>query len=178
MRPNATRRDHWAQLGIGAAALLLPPLALGAAFYSMLAPPDEEVTGAAAAQTMAQPPTLPAATGVEPAALQSSAGQGVEEIARAWNRLLAEGSSAQTVPAPTGPIQTGSVEVAPTPGAAVVPLADTGGVMPPAADSPPAPPKRTVHRQAPRPPQQDPYPVRTWLQQIGILPRNVKDTRG
>ena len=51
MRPNATRRDHWAQLGIGAVALLLPPLALGAALYSMLAPPDGEVKGAAATQT-------------------------------------------------------------------------------------------------------------------------------
>ena len=176
MRPNATRRDHWAQLGIGAAALLLPPLALGAAFYSMLAAPDEEVKGPAAAQ----PPALPAAAGVEPAALQPPVGQGVEAVARAWNRLVAEGS-VQTVPARTGPIQTGPVEVAATPAAAVIPPADpvAGGVTPPAADSPPvppAPPKRTVHR--PRQPQQDPYPLRTWLQQIGILPRNAKDTRG
>src|SRR6516165_8585516 len=107
MRPNATRRDHWAQLGIGAAALLLPPLALGAAFYSMLAAPDEEVTGPAVVQAGAQPPALPAAAGVEPAVLQPPVGQGVEAVARAWNRLVAEGGSVQTAPAPTGPIQTG-----------------------------------------------------------------------
>jgi hypothetical protein len=182
MRPNATRRDHWAQLGIGAAALLLPPLALGAAFYSMLAQPDEEVKAPAAAQAAAQPPTPQAAAGDEPAALQPPVGQGVEAVARAWNQLVAEGSSVHTAPAPTGPIQANTAEVAATPAAAVIPPADpaAGGVTPPAADSPPVPPtppKRT-HRQAPRQPQQDPYPVRTWLQQIGILPRNAKDTRG
>jgi hypothetical protein len=186
MRPNATRRDHWAQLGIGAVALLLPPLALGAALYSMLAPPDEEVKGTAATQTAVQPPAPLTAADVEPAALRPPASQDVEEVARAWNRLLAQGGSAQTAPAPTGSIQTGPVEIVPTPAAAVIPPADaaTGGVTPPAADSPPvppAPPKRTVRRQAPRQPQQDPYPVRTWLQQIGIqigiLPRNAKDAK-
>lgn len=41
MRANIVRRDNWAQIRIGACALLLPPLTLGAAFYSMLATPDE-----------------------------------------------------------------------------------------------------------------------------------------
>jgi hypothetical protein len=41
MRANVARRDNWAQIRIGACALLLPPLTLGAAFYSMLAAPDE-----------------------------------------------------------------------------------------------------------------------------------------
>jgi hypothetical protein len=41
MRANVARRDNWAQVRIGACALLLPPLTLGAAFYSMLAAPDE-----------------------------------------------------------------------------------------------------------------------------------------
>ncbi len=41
MRSNTTQRNHRARIGIGACALLLPPLTLGAAFYSMLATPDE-----------------------------------------------------------------------------------------------------------------------------------------
>jgi hypothetical protein len=41
MRANIARRDNWAQIRIGACALLLPPLTLGVAFYSMLATPDE-----------------------------------------------------------------------------------------------------------------------------------------
>src|SRR5712671_4538327 len=41
MRANIAQRDNWAQIRIGACALLLPPLTLGAAFYSMLATPDE-----------------------------------------------------------------------------------------------------------------------------------------
>jgi len=41
MRSNTTQRNHWVQLGIGACALVLPPLTLGAAFYSMLTAPDE-----------------------------------------------------------------------------------------------------------------------------------------
>lgn len=177
MRPNATRRDHWGQVSIGAAALLLPPLALGAAFYSMLASPDEQVKGPAAVQTAA--PTVAAA---EPAALQPPLGQHAEDAARAWDRLPAQGGVAQTGAAQTGPISptTPVHQVAATPAAAVNPPADAaaGGVTPPAADNPPAPPKRTSHRQAPRQPQQDQYPLRTWLQQIGILPRNAKDTRG
>jgi hypothetical protein len=41
MRANIARRDNWAQIRVGACALLLPPLTLGAAFYSILATPDE-----------------------------------------------------------------------------------------------------------------------------------------
>jgi hypothetical protein len=41
MRAKVARRDNWAQIRVGVCALLLPPLALGAAFYSMLAAPDE-----------------------------------------------------------------------------------------------------------------------------------------
>lgn len=47
MRANVARRDNWAQIRIGACALLLPPLTLGAAFYSMLAAPDEGAARAA-----------------------------------------------------------------------------------------------------------------------------------
>jgi hypothetical protein len=38
---NRTRRNVWAQLGVSACALLLPPMALGAAVYSLLPPRDE-----------------------------------------------------------------------------------------------------------------------------------------
>jgi hypothetical protein len=169
MRPNATRRNHWVQLGIGAAALLLPPLALGAAFYSMLAEPDEEAARPAAAQAAA--PAPPATVGAEPAAFQAPpAGNVSEGATRTWERLPGQGSS----------VQTGPIQVAAAP-AAVSPPADAeGGATPPAAESPPtaaAVPKRPpVHRHA-RQPQQDPFPLRSWLQQIGILPRNAKDTK-
>src|SRR5229473_3248094 len=56
MRANIAQRDNWAQIRIGACALLLPPLTLGAAFYSMLATPDEGAarppSGAAKAQVV------------------------------------------------------------------------------------------------------------------------------
>jgi hypothetical protein len=65
MRSNTTQRSYWAQFSVGACALVLPPLTLGAAFYSMLASPDE---GAAR-------PTPPISADPQPAvqAAQSSA---------------------------------------------------------------------------------------------------------
>jgi hypothetical protein len=51
MRSNTTQRNYWSQLSIGACALVLPPLTLGAAFYSMLASPDEGAERPAAAVT-------------------------------------------------------------------------------------------------------------------------------
>src|SRR5882672_180396 len=41
MRVYVAQRDKWTQIRIGACALLLPPLTLGAAFYSMLSTPEE-----------------------------------------------------------------------------------------------------------------------------------------
>jgi len=41
MRSNTTERNIWAQLGLSACAVVLPPLALGAALYSMLSVRDE-----------------------------------------------------------------------------------------------------------------------------------------
>jgi hypothetical protein len=154
MRPNATRRDNWGQFGIGVAALLLPPLALGAAFYSMLAEPDEDVTRPAA-QAVAPPPVAsPATVGAE-----ATAGESPEGAPRMAEQLPVQGAL------PAGPL-----EVAATPAATVNPPDAEAGATPPAAESPaPTPPKRNVRKH--RQPQQDPYPVRTWLQQIGILPR-------
>jgi hypothetical protein len=51
MRANIAQRDNWARIRVGACALLLPPLTLGAAFYSMLANPDDNA---------ARPPGAPA----------------------------------------------------------------------------------------------------------------------
>lgn len=49
MRLKTTQRNHWAYFSIGACALLLPPLILGAAFYSMLASPDDGAVAGASA---------------------------------------------------------------------------------------------------------------------------------
>jgi hypothetical protein len=49
-----TQRRHWAHIRIGACALLLPPLTLGAALYSMLTAPDEGAARAPVAVAGAQ----------------------------------------------------------------------------------------------------------------------------
>jgi hypothetical protein len=166
MRPKATLRNNWVQLGIGAAALLLPPLALGAAFYSMLAEPDEVVTNPGVARVAAPSPppplpvALPATVGAEPPAFQPPALKRTEGVVRV----------PESLPGPGGPAQAAPVQVAGTQAATSGQPADTeGGAMPPAADTPPTPaaPKRNAHRRASRP-QQDPYPVRTWLREMGI----------
>jgi hypothetical protein len=54
MWPNTTQRRHWAHVRIGACALLLPPLTLGAALYSMLSTPDEGTARPPAAAAGAQ----------------------------------------------------------------------------------------------------------------------------
>jgi hypothetical protein len=166
MRPKATRQDNWVQLGIYAAALLMPPLALGAAFYSMLAEPGEVEIPPAAAQA--------ATVGTE-AAFQPSAGKLAEGRPQTPERLPVQGSRVQAAP-----FQVETVATAP---AATLnpPAAADSRPTPPAADSPPAAAaKRTVQRR--RHPQPDPYPVRTWLQgigqDIGILPRTGKDGNG
>ncbi len=177
MRPKATRQNNWVQLGIGAAALLLPPLALGAALYSMLAEPEEVVTRpAAAAQAEAPAAALPAMVGAE-AASRPSAGNLVEGMPQKPEQLPVQGSRGQAAS-----VQIATVAAAPA--ATISPPADAeGSATPPAAEAPPVPaaaPKRPVHRR--RQPQQDPDPVRTWLQDIGkdlgILPRNGKDSTG
>jgi hypothetical protein len=43
MRSNTTQQNIWAQLGVSACALLLPPMALGAAVFSMLPTRDQGI---------------------------------------------------------------------------------------------------------------------------------------
>jgi hypothetical protein len=154
MRPHKPRRNHWVQLGIGAAALLLPPLALGAAFYSMLAGPDED--RARPAQAAAQPA---AAVAPQPSAYQPQVGKAADDAARPME---------QGIPAPGAPVQ-----VAMTPGANPPVDVEGNASVPPAAENPPAsavPPKRPGTRRARQ--SQDPFPLKNWLQQIGNLLRN------
>jgi hypothetical protein len=54
MWSHTTQRRHWAHIRIGACALLLPPLTLGAALYSMLTAPDEGTARAPVAAAGAQ----------------------------------------------------------------------------------------------------------------------------
>jgi hypothetical protein len=92
MRSSTTERNHWAELSIGACALLLPPLALGAALYSMLASPDEDaarptaaVAGAQAVRSELLPETVPTegrGSVSVIAARQESAGKSAEDAAR------------------------------------------------------------------------------------------------
>jgi hypothetical protein len=61
MRANIAQRDKWTQIRIGACALLLPPLILGAAFYSMLSAPEESAArppGTAAKAQVVRPELL------------------------------------------------------------------------------------------------------------------------
>jgi hypothetical protein len=61
MRAYIAQRDKWTQIRIGACALLLPPLILGAAFYSMLSTPEEGAArppGAAAKAQVVRPELL------------------------------------------------------------------------------------------------------------------------
>jgi len=121
MRSKATPRNHWAQISIGACALLLPPLTLGAAFYSMLATPDEGTAHPAAApaaqgelrQDPIQPwgvgsAPQPATPAVQPAAGTPSPAQGRSSASSTGERPDLAGRSAEDVarvsdPAPPPP---------------------------------------------------------------------------
>jgi hypothetical protein len=191
MRPNVTPQNTWAHLGIGACALLLPPLALGAALYSMLAAPDEGITRPAGAQagTQAALPG-PSAQVAQPAGAESVAGQPpvgktADDVARIWHQVPPQGGSDQapsnqigSVPvapaqinlAPINPSQVTSTQAAVPPAAPV--NQRTAGGAPPAVDNSPAvtAPKRASRRHAQR--QQEEYPLQNWLQQIGNLLRS------
>jgi hypothetical protein len=137
MRPNTTQRNHWAQVGIGACALLVPPLTLGAALYSMLATPDERTArpdAAVAGAPAVEPeplrgPIQPWAVSADPQLAAQAAG------AVAGNAAPAE--SRGYVPA------TGAARVVAGPGEHAAPVAGPVPVQPtvdrPAGANPPPP---------------------------------------
>lgn len=160
MRPNENWRDTWGQIGIGACALLLPPLALGVAFYSML---DDIGPGGAQAGARVADTSRPAATVARSATVAAGApggharsGRSVEHEARRPDR----GGPAKTAPLPVPPVQITRITTRP---AAAAKAAE--GSAPPAR-------KRVVRRRTQRQPQQEPFSLKNWLQQIGILPRD------
>jgi hypothetical protein len=188
-----TPQNSWAHLGIGACALLLPPLALGAALYSMLAPPDEGATRPAGAQAGTQaalpgtpgpPAQIVQPAGAAPVGDQPPVGKTAQDVARIWDQISAQGGSVQ---APSN--QVGSVQVAPaqidlapvnpapaTSTQVAVPQAAasnqrTAAAAPPAVEGSPAvaAPRRASRRHARQ--QQEEYPLQNWLQRIGILLR-------
>ncbi|SRR5579871_4934582 len=192
MRPHVTpQQNTWKHLGIGACALLLPPLALGAALYSMLAAPEEGATRPVSAQARTQtalPDTsAPAAPIAQPAAAEPAVSQPVgktaADVARVWDQVSVQDGpvpsnqigSVQVPPAqldlaPVNPAPVTSSQTAAPSAAAANPR--TAGGAPSGVDGPPAPAasKRAGRRHAQR--QQEEYPLQNWLQQIGILPRS------
>jgi len=197
MRPHVTPQNTWAQFGIGACALLLPPLALGAALYSMLAP-DQGTTHPAGVHQMdtqvdtrAALPDTPGPAALiarpakaEPVASHPPAGKSAEDVARTWDQVLAQGghvtsgqgSSGQSNFVRVTSVPVTSAQLALPPAAAVNPR--MAGGAPPMVDGSPAPaaPKRTNRRHTQRP--QEEYPLQNWLRQIGILPPNSNGRGG
>jgi hypothetical protein len=90
MRANIARRDNWAQIRIGACALLLPPLTLGAAFYSMLATPDEGAAPPPVAAVKAQG----SRTELPRDAAQARAASGPQPVAQAPQSIAVAGKPA------------------------------------------------------------------------------------
>jgi hypothetical protein len=181
MRPHASQRNHWAQLGIYACALLLPPLALGAALYSMLPPPEDEPSPPAAAQAAGRDgPLSSSSMGLSAAAADGQVAAG-NRIAPSVNGQLpiigppaagmAQRGDQQATAAP-GALQGVPFRVSAAP--AVAPAADAqASAAPVPAEGLPAaaaPPKR-ARRNGPRH-QPEQYPLKVFLQRIGILPRD------
>ncbi len=191
MRANIARRDNWAQIRIGACALLLPPLTLGAAFYSMLAAPDE---GAArppgtAAKTEVVRPELrrdtARAVGPDPRpealSMIANPDQPAPEpgVSASWP-APAEASRALL---PRALVPPGQAFPQVPPLAAQTPAAHppSAAAAPPSADGPAAPPAARKHargetaaarRNAQR--NEHAFSFKDWLQQLGIVPRNTR----
>jgi hypothetical protein len=185
MRPNANRRiatrrnttrSTWVQLSIGA-SVLLPPLALGAAFYAMLAPAADDDTAAVRVPAAVPDPhqqAAPVAAPATDAALPAIAGAPPSRLAAddtEGDRPLAKGGPVQVAVVPSGAVVTSA---AASSGAVTSATARSGAAAMPAPDTPAAP-KHPLHRHAPRP-QPDPFTLRGWLQDIGILARDGNST--
>ncbi len=190
MRANIARRDNWAQIRIGACALLLPPLTLGAAFYSMLAAPDEGAArppGTAAKTEVVRPELRREARAVgpdpQPEALSMIANpdQPAPEpgVSASWP-APAEASRALL---PRALVPPGQAFPQVPPPAAQTPAAHppSAAAAPPSADGPAAPPAARKHargetaaarRNAQR--NEHAFSFKDWLQQLGIVPRNTR----
>jgi len=93
MRAYITQRDKWTQIRIGACALLLPPLTLGAAFYSMLATTDDGASrppSAAAGAQVARPEFLRDTQAAAASVNQRPLPQATEPVASAGNPVFAD----------------------------------------------------------------------------------------
>src|SRR6516165_5280114 len=100
MRAYITQRDKWTQIRIGACALLLPPLTLGAAFYSMLATTDDSASrphSAAAGAQVARPEFLSDTQASAVSANQRPLPQATEPIASAGNSAPADRVSVSAI---------------------------------------------------------------------------------
>jgi hypothetical protein len=202
MRAYIGRRDNWAQIRIGACALLLPPLTLGVAFYSTLTTPDESA---------ARPPAVKAQV-ARPELLRD---RSAEDMARALDQVpvpvtvvLPAGANppGEMNAAPAGPLAAEPSWPAPAEAStALLPraLVPAGKVLPqvppprvttqvsaaqapsaadPAsAESPPAPASTTrKHTRSEAPSvrrnaqRQHEFSLKNWLQQLGVLPRNAR----
>jgi hypothetical protein len=130
MRLDTTQRSKWAQLRIGACALLLPPLTLGAALFSMLAPPEDGATVPPGAAAEAQAVRQPWAADAEP----QPVAQTIQPIAFADNAAHPQGRNSAPAAGAQPETATRSAEA---PGQALIPVrvrvtaASSPGLNPP-----------------------------------------------
>jgi len=175
-RLKATRRSFWARFGVGAGALLLPPMALGAAVYSML-PLREDGAGRPVAGPVAPAPAAvpkfrsataqawPVDTDFQPPAAPSQPFATAGEPAPAANtRTLDAPDGGKGMARGLGPIPVRVTVVVPPAGVKPAPAANadsapTGSVgaapaRSAAAQAPDAPPPPLVAQPIPFPPRQ------------------------
>jgi hypothetical protein len=192
MRANIARRDNWAQIRIGACALLLPPLTLGAAFYSMLAAPDEGAArppGMAAKAQVVRPELLRDTTRAVTPDPQAAA-EATQTIATPDQPAPERGVSAPW-PAPADastallpralvppgkalsqvPPLTAQTPAAHAPSAAVPPSAEGSAASPPSARKHTRSETAAARRSAQR--NEREFSLKDWLQQL-VVPRNTR----
>jgi hypothetical protein len=195
MRAKIPRRDNWAQIRIAACALLLPPVTLGAAFYSMLAAPEEGAArppGTAAKTQVVRPELLRDTTpaqgvgpGPQPAAPATQTFANPERpapepgVSASWpapadastallpRALVPPAKALPQVAPPTAP-----TPAAHAPSAAAPPSADGPAASPPSARKHARSETAAARRSAQR--NEHAFSLRDWLQQIGIVPRNTR----
>jgi hypothetical protein len=200
MRAKLPRRDNWAQIRIAACALLLPPVTLGAAFYSMLAAPEEGAArppGTAAKTQVVRPellrdttPTQGVGPDPQPAAPPNQTIANPEQpvpergVSASWpapaeastgllpRALLPPAKALPQVARPQVAPLTAQTPAAHAPSAAAPPSADGSAASPPSARKHARSETAAARRSAQR--NEHAFSLRDWLQQIGIVPRNTR----